>query len=83
MASEIGAAQTGGRNTPGVTDRTSSEAIDSRIVLKDNIIEGDNPVGEIYCKRSGIQSTSGHEESWRKARGPSRKAKYDHMTDSE
>ena len=43
--------------------------------------QGNSPVRENTNKQARIQSTSGHEESWRKDGGPSPKAKYDHVTD--
>ena len=46
-------------------------------------IEGESPVSEVERSTSLILSTAGHEESGRKDRGPSRKAKYKTVTDSE
>ena len=46
-------------------------------------IEGDSPVHEIRNQPSLFQSTVGHVESRRKIGGPSSKAKYYSMTDSE
>ena len=43
--------------------------------------QGNSPVDENSERASNTQSTSGHEESWRKDGGPSPKAKYDHVTD--
>ena len=45
--------------------------------------EGESPVVEIRKPWKGILSTTGHEESCRKQPGPSGKAKYSCMTDSE
>ena len=45
--------------------------------------EGKSPVGEIEVHLGGILSTAEHEESRRNPRGPSRKAKYSLVTDSE
>ena len=45
--------------------------------------EGESPVVEIVRDMEGILSTAGHVESRRKQRGPSRKAKYYLVTDSE
>ena len=47
MASEIGGAQTEGRNTFGVRTAKGTD-VDSRTVLEKQIREGENPVGEIY-----------------------------------
>ncbi len=48
-----------------------------------HIEEGDNPVSEIDTTLYGILSTARHVEPCRKQRGPSRKAKYSLVTDSE
>ena len=45
--------------------------------------EGESPVIETMETRIGILSTARHEEPCRKQRGPSRKAKYFLVTDSE
>ena len=45
--------------------------------------EGASPVTEIVVKSSGILSTARHEKSCRKQAGPSVKAKYTQVTDSE
>lgn len=45
--------------------------------------EGESPVNEILKTLIGILSTAGHEKSCRNQRGPSRKAKYSLVTDSE
>ena len=45
--------------------------------------EGESPVGEMKQSLRCILSTAGHEESCRNQRGPSRKAKYSLLTDSE
>ena len=45
--------------------------------------EGESPVSEIKQTPRCILSTAGHEESCRNQRGPSRKAKYSLLTDSE
>ena len=45
--------------------------------------EGESPVSEDRGKPSGILSTARHEESCRKQAGPSVKAKYTQVTDSE
>ena len=47
------------------------------------IIEGDNPVSEMYLTPDGIQSTAGHVKPGRKSGGPPSKAKYSLATDSE
>ena len=48
-----------------------------------HIEEGDNPVSEIDTTLYGILSTARHVEPCRNPRGPSRKAKYSLVTDSE
>ena len=45
--------------------------------------EGASPVVEMVRKSSGILSTARHEESCRKQAGPSAKAKYKRVSDSE
>ena len=45
--------------------------------------EGESPVSEIKQTPRCILSTAGHEKSCRNQRGPSRKAKYSLLTDSE
>ena len=45
--------------------------------------EGESPVTESWAKLRGILSTARHEESSRKQAGPSVKAKYDQVSDSE
>ena len=45
--------------------------------------EGESPVIEILRTPLGILSTARHVEPCRKQRGPSRKAKYSLVTDSE
>ena len=45
--------------------------------------EGESPVIEISETQPGILSTARHVESCRNPRGPSRKAKYSLVTDSE
>ena len=45
--------------------------------------EGESPVIETVRKPSGILSTARHEKSCRKQAGPSVKAKYNQVTDSE
>ena len=45
--------------------------------------EGESPVTEIRVKPNGILSTARHEESCRKQAGPSAKAKYKRVSDSE
>ena len=46
-------------------------------------IDGDSPVIETEADRSGYPSTAGHVQSGGNPRGPSRKAKYYWLTDSE
>ena len=48
-----------------------------------HIEEGENPVSEINATLYGILSTARHVKPCRNQRGPSRKAKYSLMTDSE
>ena len=55
--------------------------VGSRYYLERWTKEGDSPVGEIDMQVVGIQSTTGHVESGGNMRGPSRKAKYDLVTD--
>ena len=47
------------------------------------VIEGESPVFEMLLIASYTLSTAGHEESCGNPGGPSPKAKYYHMTDSE
>lgn len=51
--------------------------------MESTIKEGDNPVTENETTLGSILSTAGHEKSRRNLRGPSRKAKYSSVTDSE
>ena len=55
----------------------------NRTVLEKQAIEGESPVCERKVRASGIQSSTRHEESRMNKRGPSRKAKYYLVTDSE
>ena len=55
----------------------------SRNVLGKHTIEGESPVYERKVEVSGIQSSTRHEKSRMTERGPSRKAKYYLVTDSE
>ena len=48
-----------------------------------SVKEGENTVGEIWSTQKCILSRAGDEKSCRNQRGPSRKAKYSLMTDSE
>jgi hypothetical protein len=45
--------------------------------------DGDSPVDESSRSPSQYPSTAGHEKSGGNPRGPSRKAKYSSLTDSE
>ena len=54
-----------------------------RNVLEKHTIEGESPVSERRVEVSGIQSSTRHEKSRMKERGPSRKVKYYLVTDSE
>ena len=56
---------------------------DSRSGLERPIKEGDNPVRDILMNSTSILSTAGHEEFRRNLPGPSGKAKYYLVTDSE
>ena len=51
--------------------------------MEKQTIEGDSPVHEMIYHPSRFQSTMGHVESRGKMGGPSSKAKYYSMTDSE
>ena len=55
----------------------------NRNVLEKHTIDGESPVYERKVKVSRIQSSARHEESRMKERGPSRKAKYYLVTDSD
>ncbi len=55
----------------------------SRTVLERTTTEGDSPVGESRQSPERYLSRSGHVEPRLNLRGPSRKAKYSLMTDSE
>lgn len=55
----------------------------NRTVLEKQAIGGESPVCERKVKTSGIQSSARHEKSRMNERGPSRKAKYYLVTDSE
>ena len=59
-----------------------------KIALQSNNLErltgeGESPVNEMKQSLRCILSTAGHEKSCRNQRGPSRKAKYSLLTDSE
>ena len=54
-----------------------------RNVLEKHTIDGESPVSERRVEVSGIQSSTRHEKSRMKERGPSRKAKYYLVTDSD
>ena len=58
-------------------------AVNSRSDLERSAEEGKSPVGEIDCTPMSILSTAEHEKFRRNPRGPSRKAKYSLVTDSE
>ena len=55
----------------------------SRTILERSTTEGDSPVCESEQPPEGFLSRSGHVEPRLNLRGPSRKAKYYLMTDSE
>ena len=52
-------------------------------MIESMTVEGASPVYEMDAKPSGILSTARHEESCRKQAGPSAKAKYTRVSDSE
>ena len=79
MASESGGARRGGSNSLLVSICSNNS---SRRYLERYSEEGDRPVGE-RIRALDTKSTSEHEEFWRNKWGPSHKAKYDHVTDSE
>ena len=54
-----------------------------RNVLEKHTKDGESPVYERKVEISGIQSSTRHEKSRMNKRGPSRKAKYYLVTDSE
>ena len=76
----MGRAQTVGRNIDRVTDPHNHDLLVVEFSGK-GAKESDSLVGEIDESVVGIQSTTGHEESGGNMRGPSRKAKYDLVTD--
>ena len=55
----------------------------NRNVLEKHTIDGESPVYERKVEISGIQSSTRHEKSRMNKRGPSRKAKYYLVTDSD
>ena len=55
----------------------------NRNVLEKHTIDGESPVYERKVEVSGFQSSTRHEKSRMNERGPSRKAKYYLVTDSE
>ncbi len=55
----------------------------SRILLERVAIEGDSPVGENRWTPDRLPSTAGHVEPCGNSGGPSPKAKYSLVTDSE
>ena len=55
----------------------------SRRILEKSDVEGEIPVDETYEMPSGIQSRAGHVKPGLKQGGPSPKAKYYLVTDSE
>ena len=58
-------------------------AVDSRIDLERSAVVGKSPVGEMDCTPMSILSTAEHEKFRRNPGGPSPKAKYSLVTDSE
>ena len=52
-------------------------------MLESITVVGDSPVYEIFSSLWSILSTAGHVKPCRNLRGPSRKAKYSLVTDSE
>ena len=55
----------------------------NRTVLEKQAIDGESPVNERKVRASGIQSSAEHVKFRMNMRGPSRKAKYYFVTDSE
>ena len=60
-----------------------TKPVSSGSVQESRTTEGDSPVSESESSLEGYLSRSGHVEPRLKLRGPSRKAKYSLMTDSE
>ena len=60
-----------------------ASAGDSRIDLERSAGVGKSPVGEMTCTPMSILSTAEHEKFRRNPGGPSPKAKYSLVTDSE
>ena len=55
----------------------------NRMTLERSTEDGDSPVGKNEFSLVVFPSTAGHEESCRNPGGPSPKAKYSSVTDSE
>ena len=55
----------------------------NRMTLERSTVDGDSPVGKMIVPPAVFPSTAGHEESCRNPGGPSPKAKYSSVTDSE
>ena len=69
---------------PGLRDLTLDYGKDSRTRLERRTTGGESPVGEIRVRRLVRHpSRPGHEESRLNLGGPSSKAKYESVTDSE
>ena len=82
-ASERGSAQTIPVRRDGVVGPTPRCGVYNGTHLESWTRQGNSPVHEIHKTAVGFLSTPGHEKPWRNPRGPSRKAKYSLVTDSE
>ena len=87
-ASERGTAQTIVRARWGCRACLASMPASQQPVAQSNDLErsardGDSPVDDTRLARDGFLSIAGHVKSREKLRGPSRKAKYFLVTDSE
>ena len=84
-ASEKGRAQTrAGRPDRGLWGRVGGESKHSGTVLERTTAEGESPVCEMRVdKLARTPSRPGHVEPWLNPGGPSSKAKYESVTDSE
>ena len=68
----------------GLWDPTGPKGKDSGARLERRTVEGESPVREIRCTGEvGHPSRPGHEKSRSNLGGPSSKAKYEPVTDSE
>ena len=83
MASETETAQTSYLRIWRVAGPRHRTKEVSKIPLESGATVGESPVCENFNGLSGIPSTTGHEESRGNQGGPSPKAKYSAVTDSE